>query len=272
MSQNGNTEPLQSSITVSKPIPYTFDLGNLLISDANPLPTRPSEAQLSATARDCAQALVNQLLTTCPITSSSEGVLMTLPPPTTPLPREKPLPAVKAPTKWEQFAAKKGIKDKKKEGKLVFDEETQEWVPKWGYKGKNKEGEQDWIVEIDEKKEKKGAEGSDAGLSSVPFLPSQISSHSLLLNQPVRHILNMGCIYTHSYFFYESAVPKSTTPVISKTNDSPILQIDNATDGPEKDYEESMGPDNEQETSKLPLEQKSGAESGASGPKQGLDT
>lgn len=88
---------------------------------------------------------------------------MTLPPPTTPLPREKPLPAEKEPTKWEKFAAKKGIKDKKKEGKLVFDEKTQEWVPKWGYKGNNKEGEQDWIVEVDEKKEKKdGKEGEGA--------------------------------------------------------------------------------------------------------------
>jgi len=81
---------------------------------------------------------------------------MTLPPPTTPLPREKPLPAPKAATKWEKFAAKKGIKDKKRgEGKLVFDEEKGEWMPKWGYKGRNKEGEAEWIVEVDEKKETK---------------------------------------------------------------------------------------------------------------------
>lgn len=89
---------------------------------------------------------------------------MTLPPPTTPLPREKPLPAKKEKTKWEKFAAKKGIKDKKKEGKLVFDEETQEWVPKWGYKGKNKDGEGDWIVEVDEKKERKEGRGNEIGV------------------------------------------------------------------------------------------------------------
>lgn len=89
---------------------------------------------------------------------------MTLPPPTTPLPREKPLPAKKEQTKWEKFAAKKGIKDKKKEGKLVFDEETQEWVPKWGYKGKNKDGEGDWIVEVDEKKERKEGRGNEIGV------------------------------------------------------------------------------------------------------------
>lgn len=157
---------ITSSVTVTKPIPYTFDLGNLLVNDPNPLPPNASQAQLSANARDCAQALINQLLTTCPITSSSDGVLMTLPPPTTPLPREKPVPAEKEKTKWEKFAAKKGIKDKKKEGKLVFDEETQEWVPKWGYKGRNKEGEQDWIVEVDEKKDKKEGKGAVGGIGA----------------------------------------------------------------------------------------------------------
>ena len=141
---------------MTKPIPYTFDLGNLLCNDSNPLPPKPTDKQLASTARDCAQALINQLLTTCPITSHpTDGVLLTLPPPTTILPREKPLPAAKEVTKWEKFAKKKGIKDKRKgEGKMVYDEEKGEWVPKWGYKGKNKDGEGDWIVEVDEQKEK----------------------------------------------------------------------------------------------------------------------
>jgi regulator of ribosome biosynthesis len=52
----------------------------------------------------------------------------------------------------ELFAKKKGIKAKKKDGKLVYDEEKQEWVPKWGYKGKNKEVEDQWLVEVDDKK------------------------------------------------------------------------------------------------------------------------
>jgi len=87
---------------------------------------------------------------------------MILPPTTTPLPREKPLPAKKVQTKWEKFAAKKGIKDKKRgEGKMVFDEEKGEWVPKWGYKGRNKDGEGDWIVEVDEEREReRGVEGT----------------------------------------------------------------------------------------------------------------
>ncbi len=58
-------------------------------------------------------------------------------------------------TKWQQFAAKKGIKAKRKEGKMVLDEDTSEWVPKYGYKGINKKGESDWLVEVDEKREQK---------------------------------------------------------------------------------------------------------------------
>ena len=89
---------------------------------------------------------------------------MTLPPPTFPLPREKPLPKQKKEeTKWEKFARKKGIKEKKRgEGKMEYDEEKGDWVPKWGYKGRNKEGEGEWIVEVDEKKERE-LEGEGKG-------------------------------------------------------------------------------------------------------------
>ena len=155
---NTSTRP----VTVSKPTPYTFDLGNLLANDPNPLPSKPDEATLQATARDAAQALVNQLLSICEIKSTSDGVLLHLPTPSTPLPREKPVPTEKPPTKWEQFAAKKGIKDKKRgEGKMVYDEASGEWVPKWGYKGKNKEGDDQWLVEVDEKKERETGEPGD---------------------------------------------------------------------------------------------------------------
>jgi regulator of ribosome biosynthesis len=49
---------------------------------------------------------------------------------------------------------------------MQYDEATGEWVPKWGYKGSNKSGENDWIVEVDVKKEQerknamRGIEGS----------------------------------------------------------------------------------------------------------------
>ncbi|CAG8950450.1 hypothetical protein HYFRA_00006946 [Hymenoscyphus fraxineus] len=160
----GTKKPLP--ITVNKPTPYTFDLGLLLASDPNPLVLTGRENledDLAATARDGAQALLNQLLTTCPIQSTPAGVLLSLPAIETSLPREKPLPPPKAQTTWEKFAAKKGIKPKTAEEKkkLVYDDATGEWVPKWGYKGKNKQGEQDWIVEVDEKKERERKEGTE---------------------------------------------------------------------------------------------------------------
>lgn len=78
-------------VTVNKPTPYEFDLGLLLAKDPNPLDLSSGdlEADLAATARDGAQALLNQLLSTCPITSTPAGVLLSLPAPTTSLPREK---------------------------------------------------------------------------------------------------------------------------------------------------------------------------------------
>ena len=160
-SEDGDsTTTTNRNVTVSKPIPYTFDLGNLLCSDANPLPNEHTNADIDAAARDCAQGLINQLLTTCAITSTQEGVSISLPDANTPLPREKSIPTPKEPTKWELFAKKKGIAAKRKEGNKVYDEASGEWVPKYGY-GAPKKGEDDWLVEVDEKKESASGEAGD---------------------------------------------------------------------------------------------------------------
>jgi regulator of ribosome biosynthesis len=154
-------------VTVDKPIPNTFDLGNLATFDPNPLDNAKlksdteREEYLSSITRDNVQLLINQILslpvkttTDSQISSTGQNSTMTLiqlPEPTTQLPREKAIPKAKAPTKWEQFAAKKGIKPKAKEGKMVYDEASGEWVPKWGYKGKNKDLDNQWLVEVDDK-------------------------------------------------------------------------------------------------------------------------
>ncbi|KAJ5127323.1 hypothetical protein N7448_008102 [Penicillium atrosanguineum] len=170
-------KPERLPITVSKPTPYTFNLGHLTVNDPNPLEITAGElnSSLQATARDGAQCLLNQLLTTCNITSSAQnGVLLSLPAPNTDLPRFKPLPTPKPPTKWELFARKKGIgkfstkpgatlADKERRKKLVYDEASGEWVPKWGYKGKNKDDDNQWLVEVDESKWKKEEEAATKG-------------------------------------------------------------------------------------------------------------
>jgi len=149
-------------VLVSKPIPYTFDLGHLLVNDENPISANPTQDDLTAIARDCAQALINQLLTTCELKSTDEGVDILLPGPTTPLPREKPIPDAKEATKWEKFAQKKGIKQRKKrEDNKVYDEATGEWVSRYGFKGANRKGETDWVVEVDREKEKNTGQPMD---------------------------------------------------------------------------------------------------------------
>jgi regulator of ribosome biosynthesis len=179
--------PDRSPVTVTKLTPYIFDLGHLLTIDPNPLPpsahllpttanpSKPSDL-LKSTARDGAQTLLNELLSTRPITSTHSGLILSLPPVETQLPRWKPLPKPKPPTKWEAFARKKGIgkyggaasggaKLEERRKNMVYDEESGEWVRKWGYKGRNKggEGPNDWLVELDEKKTKGEQGGEEEG-------------------------------------------------------------------------------------------------------------
>lgn len=151
-------------VAVEKPTPYTFDLGLLLGQDPNAITLDHSslEQSLAQVARDGAQSIINQLLTTCPISPTKEGVLLSLPQPTTALPREKPVPQAKAQTKWERFAEKAGIKAKTREQRrnLAYDEVSGEWKRKWGYGGLNKKGENDPIMEVDMEKERERKEGT----------------------------------------------------------------------------------------------------------------
>lgn len=157
-------EKTKIPVAVEKPTPYTFDLGHLLAEDPNPITLEKStmEDSLAEVARDGAQSLINQLLTTCALQSTKDGVLLSLPAPSTRLPREKPVPKPKEPTKWERFAAKKGIRPKTREQRrnLAFDDESGDWKRKWGYGGTNKKGQNDPIVEVDMKKERERKEGT----------------------------------------------------------------------------------------------------------------
>ena len=79
-----------------------------------------------------------------------------LPPPSYQLPREKPIPKPKPPTKWEAFAKSKGIDKKSKKakggeqgrGRLVWDDQVREWVPRFGYKKAKAEQQKTWMMEI----------------------------------------------------------------------------------------------------------------------------
>ena len=88
-------------------------------------------ADLTARAASATQALIGSLFE-LPATRSSVGPIAKLPPATTALPREKPCPEKKAETKWDKFAKEKGIQ-KKKKGRMEWDDERDKWAPTWGY-------------------------------------------------------------------------------------------------------------------------------------------
>ncbi len=67
------------------------------------------------------------------------------------MPRAKPVPVQKASTRWEKFAAAKGIQKVKKR-RVEWNEEKSEYTPTWGYKNQgNKDKDlSNWIKEVPE--------------------------------------------------------------------------------------------------------------------------
>lgn len=107
-----------------------LDLGSLSAFDPSAVATK-DEATAKAHATELTQALFNALLE-LPSDLGLTGRGVTLPPPTAKLPRAKPLPQPRLPTKWEQFAQRKGIQ-KRKRSSLAFDEGQQTWKRRYGY-------------------------------------------------------------------------------------------------------------------------------------------
>ncbi|XP_053104243.1 ribosome biogenesis regulatory protein homolog [Hemicordylus capensis] len=146
----------QRSVTVHKELELEFDLGNLLALDKNPVARAVSsasqrEALLRALARDNTQLLVGQVWA-LPSERAEGGagpVVARLPEPSTRLPREKPLPKPRPPTRWEQFAKLKGIRpNRKKRGTLVWDEAAKDWRRRWGYRRAGSDPSGNWVLEV----------------------------------------------------------------------------------------------------------------------------
>ena len=106
------------------------------------------EEYLSDLARNNTQLVINKIWTDLETTKVDDIVVAKLPRTATyALPRSRHCPKAKEPTKWEKFAKDKGIKKKKKD-KLVWDDATKEWKPRYGYRGINQKN--DWVVELPE--------------------------------------------------------------------------------------------------------------------------
>ncbi len=88
-------------------------------------------------------------LSSLPTESSDVGKVTVLPTEFSVLPRTRKIPEPKPETKWEKFAREKGIKNKKRD-RMIYDEETGEYKPRYGYK-RIKNGLEDMaIVEVKE--------------------------------------------------------------------------------------------------------------------------
>lgn len=96
--------------------------------------------------RDNVQLLLNKIWE-LPTERLDENIVAKLPKPSYDLPRSRKLPVERQPTKWEEFAKKKGIQKRPKD-KKVYDEELGRWVPTYGYLKKQAEKEKDWCLEV----------------------------------------------------------------------------------------------------------------------------
>ena len=140
--------------------PLELDVGNMAAFDPSPSGKQAAALvgdggkSLLPLATAAAQALVAALWS-LPASASANadggagaapvapvpGRVVDLPKPSTRLPRAKPPPQPRAPTRWEAFAARKGIDKKAKRSKLVFDEGEGEWRRRHGYKRAGDDGD-----------------------------------------------------------------------------------------------------------------------------------
>merc|ERR1740128_748519 len=138
------------SIHVDKPVDLEYDVGNLLAYDINDIDVNQlrteKESFLTNLARDNVQLLINRLFQ-LPTVRVDNEIFVTLPAPTTRLPRAKPVPKAKQLSKWEKYAKEKGIVKRKKDN-LEWDEELHKWVPRYGFKKAQAEKEKSWVVEL----------------------------------------------------------------------------------------------------------------------------
>jgi len=142
-------KPAFKPTEVAKVIEPLIDEANLLIVDRDPeedKTTVPSSDALLSRARDNVQYLFNRIWQLKRVIVK-DAVCAELPEKEIyRLPREKPIPAERQLTRWEQFAKEKGIQ-KKKTPKKVYDEATDEWKPTYGYRRAN-DDTKDWLIEI----------------------------------------------------------------------------------------------------------------------------
>lgn len=128
-------------------VPLEFELRFLSALDVEPIADWSKDG-INKRAQESTQLLINSLFS-LPLKRVEDAVYAQLPARPNTLPRSKPVPARKALTRWEKFAAAKGIQ-KKRKTRVQFDEATDSYRPTFGYKNQgNKDADlTDWIKEV----------------------------------------------------------------------------------------------------------------------------
>ena len=171
----------------------TLDLGIVAAFDTAPVDPAAyaggREACLLQSALENSQLLIRGLFELPAEDDPIHGPTAALPARTTTLPREKPVPAPKPLTRWEKFALEKGIKKKGKRERMLYDEPSGEYKPRFGYK-RGRDESSEWLYEL-----KPGDKGAWKRLS-LPFAQLQLLivlwvSHRLQQNTGLTSTLQM---------------------------------------------------------------------------------
>jgi len=148
--------------TADKEDDLKYDLFNLCASDTHPIDIvkfrQNTEEYLESLSRDNTQLLITKIFQ-LPTRSASQGVIAALPKQVSNLPRTKHIPKPKAETRWDKYAKIKGIK-KKKTDRMVWDEEHQQFRPRW----RANSADDTWVIEH--------KEGTDPSVD--PFLQQKL--------------------------------------------------------------------------------------------------
>jgi regulator of ribosome biosynthesis len=192
-----------------------MDLGNLLMfSYENVAPE-----ELDQKAVELTQTLVGAVFS-LPAERSDVGPLAQLPAGQTVLPRGKPIPQPKAPTRWEQFAREKGIQKRKKSA-MEWDPVDKKYKPRWGYGRVDKDdqanpNEEKWVVDAKE---------GDA-LGSDPWLERRKAKRERITAQGKNERRNMAVAAKSS-----TATSGSKSHVLNHVDETLVRRINQAAPG-----------------------------------------
>lgn len=155
-----------------------YDLKHMAAFDISPLDPK---IDFLAYTRDSVQLLVNRIFA-LPRKDTEVGPSAILPTEETfRLPRQKPIPKEKPKTRWQKFMEERNMK-KRKRSKLVFDELSGDWKPRWGYKSikKSQEAAANAIHEV--------RSGEDP--MANPFEKQRAEKQLLAARQKMREVRN----------------------------------------------------------------------------------